>query len=381
MDSNEPIESAGLLSIEDDSLPPYPEPFMKRSKNAAASDLVVGPESSILDCMKVIDATGFATALLCDETHRLNAVITDGDIRRYLIAGGSLNDSATAAATTQFVSVPPDFDRAHAIRLMLRKRISCLPVLNKKGELDDIITLRNALQGRATDAWAVIMAGGRGTRLGALTEGMPKPMLPVGGAPILEHLVEHLVSHGVRRIFISVNYLAEMIEDHFGDGSRFFCQIEYLREKESLGTGGALSLLPERPTHPLVVMNGDLLTRINISRLLAFHRTGKFAGTMALREHQVVVPFGVADIEDNRIVALKEKPSLNYRINAGIYVLNPELLDRIPERTFYPITSLWKGCLSEGLSLGAYSMHEAWNDIGLPEQYEAAQKNPPDLAE
>ncbi len=135
-------------------------------------------------------------------------------------------------------------------------------------------------------------------------------------------------------------------------------------------------MLPERPSHPLVVMNGDLLTRINISRLLKFHQTGDYVGTMAVREHEVVVPFGVAQLEENQVVALEEKPSLNYQINAGIYVVNPELLDRIPPDTFYPITQLWSACLEEGLRLGGYAMQESWNDIGRPEQYEAAEVEP-----
>jgi dTDP-glucose pyrophosphorylase len=351
---------------------------LSRPSKASAFDLVVGRDATILDCMKVIDFTGFATALICDENRKVLATITDGDIRRFLIEGGRLADLAWKAAAKNFASVEPGVDRTEAIQTLLRKRIRCLPVVGPGGELLDIITLRHALMGKISNSWAVIMAGGKGSRLGELTQGLPKPMLPVGGAPILEHIVEHLVSHGIRRIFIAVNYLANMIEDHFGDGSQFFCQIEYLREKESLGTGGALSLLPETPTHPVVVMNGDLMTRINITRLLEFHEHGGYTGSIALREHEVVVPFGVAELDGSQISQLVEKPSLNYQINAGIYILNPELVARIPENTFYPITHLWQDCLSSGEALGAYAMHESWNDIGLPEQYQAAEIDPVD---
>jgi len=229
-----------------------------------------------------------------------------------------------------------------------------------------------------SDSWAVVMAGGFGTRLGELTKGIPKPMLPIGDRPILQHIVEHLVSHGIGRIFLSVSYLGSMIEDHFGDGAQFDCRIDYLREDQPLGTGGPLALLPERPTAPLVVMNGDLLTRINLTRLLAFHRAGEFDATMALREHEVKVPFGVAEIADSRVTELIEKPSLHYHINAGIYVLNPALVARVEPR-FYPITELLDGRLDADGKIGAYHMQEPWQDIGLPDEFSKAQEARPQV--
>jgi len=346
---------------------------MKRLSRAGATDLTVGLDATLLDCMKLIDQTGLATALLCDEAGTLKAVLTDGDIRRFLIDGGDLQAKAWDAATKNFVSVEKTIGRTRALQIMLARRIPLLPVVDADGRLLDITTLRRTLTGGASESWAVIMAGGQGKRLGELTDGVPKPLLPVGGNPILEHIVEHLVSHGIRRIFLSVGYLGSMIEDYFGDGSRHFCRIEYLKEKEKLGTGGALSLLPERPVHPLVVMNGDLLTRINVTRMLEFHRDGGFAATMALREHEVRVPFGVAELDGNAVTGLVEKPRLNYQINAGIYVLNPELLDRIPHSKSFPITDLWQGCLADNLPIGGFHMQESWNDIGLPEEYASAE--------
>jgi len=350
---------------------------MKRLLRAGADDIRVGLEASVMDCMKVIDRTGLATALLCDEAGKLKAVLTDGDVRRYLIDGGDIQGSAWAAATKEFVSIGPDTDRVAALQVMLSRRIPLLPIVGKDGTLQNITTLRREMTGGASDSWAVIMAGGEGRRLGELTKGVPKPMLPVGGSPILEHIVEHLVSHGIRRIFLSVGYLGSMIEDYFGDGARHFCRIEYLREKQKLGTGGALSLLPEKPTHPLVVMNGDLLTRINVTRLLDFHAKGGYKATMALRQHEVEVPFGVAELDGDRVLGLTEKPSLNYQINAGIYVVNPELLENIPAEQDFPITHLWQQCIEQDHPIGGYHMQESWNDIGLPEQYETAEMETP----
>jgi dTDP-glucose pyrophosphorylase len=337
-------------------------------------DLMVTPTASILEVMKTIDRTGLEVALVCDEKGKLLSVVTDGDIRRSLIQGMPLSAPINKVGNPRFTSVPAETTRMDALELMLKNSFKCLPVIDPKGCLVDLHTLTTTLRGERIESWAVIMAGGKGERLGELTKGVPKPMLPVGDRPILEHIVRHLVTHGIRRIFISVNYLARMIQDHFGNGSDFQCQIDYLHEQADvpLGTGGPIALLPEMPKHPLVVMNGDLLTRIHIGRLLAFHRSGEYIATMGLREHIVQVPFGVAEVKDAMISKLVEKPKLNYRINSGIYVLNPQLIPTIPKGRMFPITDLLNDCLSKGQRIGAYHMQEAWTDIGLPEEYQRA---------
>lgn len=338
-------------------------------------DLVVAPDTSILNVMKAIDRAGLEVALVCDRTRKLLSVVTDGDIRRALIRGMKLEEPIRTVGNPQFTSVQDATTRMDALDLMLKRGIKCVPVIDGNGRLVDLHTLTTSLVGERIDSWAVIMAGGKGERLGELTKGVPKPMLPIGDRPILEHIVRLLVTHGIRRIFISVNYLARMIQDHFGDGADFQCRIDYLHEQEDvpLGTGGPIALLPEMPKAPLVVMNGDLLTRIHIGRLLAFHRSGEYVATMGLREHVVQVPFGVAEVKESKVVKLVEKPKLNYRINAGIYVLNPELIPTIPKGRMYPITDLLNGCLKDGKRVGAYNMQEVWNDIGLPEEYQRAQ--------
>lgn len=340
-------------------------------------DIMVTPEATILDAMRVIDSSGLAVALICGPGQKLIGVATDGDIRRAILRGVSLNERIGAIASTTFTTVAPELSRAEALQLMVAKGFACLPVVDDKGCLRDLHTLKMALMGSRCDSWAVVMAGGKGERLGDLTKGIPKPMLPIGDRPILEHIVRLLVGHGVQRIFVSVNYLGRMIQDHFGDGADFQCRIDYLHEREDtpLGTGGPLSLLPEMPTHPLVVMNGDLLTRIHLGRLLAFHRSGDYTATMGLREHAVQVPFGVAEVKESRVVKLVEKPKLNYSINSGIYVLNPELIPTIPKGCMYPITELLNGCLKSGKRVGAYHMQESWNDIGLPEEYASAHQS------
>lgn len=344
------------------------------TRHTDLEDLIVGPGMSVLEVLKVIDHNGLSVAMVCDGKRKLLAVASDGDIRRHLIRGGTVDQPITAACTKNFIKVGAEISRPEAIKMMLDKRVTCLPVVDDGGRLVDLHTLRTSLVGSRCESWAMVMAGGKGERLGELTTAIPKPMLPVGDRPILEWIVQLLVSHGIRRIFLSVNYLGQMIEDHFGDGSRFLCRIDYVRETEPLGTGGPLALLPEPPTSPLVVMNGDLLTAINISRLLAFHRAGGFAATMALREHTVKVPFGVAELDGAKIVRLVEKPALHYRINAGIYVFDPAVVARVPKGRMFPITELLDGCLKDRLPVGPYHMQESWNDIGLPEEYVRSQK-------
>ena len=235
-------------------------------------------------------------------------------------------------------------------------------------------TLQVSLLNRKCESWAVIMAGGKGERLGELTNAIPKPMLPVGDRPILERIIQLLISHGIRRIFISVNYLARMIQDYFGDGSRYHCRIEYLHETKALGTGGALSLLPEVPKASVLLINGDLLTNLNLTRFLEFHEKGGHHITAALRDHSIQVPFGVADVEGSRISRLREKPVLSYQINAGIYAIVPDALELIPRDLFFPVTKLIDICLEKSLSVGGYHIQETWKDIGLPEEYWNAQK-------
>jgi dTDP-glucose pyrophosphorylase len=349
-----------------------------RISAATLDDILVEPAASILDTMRVIDRSGLEIALVCDARRTLLAVATDGDIRRAIIAGKGLDTAIGTVANRRFTALTRggeglDGERGTALALMVERGLRSLPVIDAAGRLVDLHSLRSALRGRRSDSWAVVMAGGKGERLGELTAAIPKPMLPIGDRPILERIVQHLVSHGIHRIFLAVNHYGKQIEDHFGDGTRFMCRIEYLWETQPLGTGGPLALLPEAPRGPLVVMNGDLLTSINLSRLLAFHRAGDFKATVALREHVVRVPFGVAELDGARVARLVEKPTLNYRINAGIYALDPDVVARVPKGRMFPITELLDGCLSRREAVGAYHMQETWNDIGLPEEYARSQ--------
>ncbi len=342
--------------------------------SAALDDLVLTETATIRDGMVAIDRSGLEVALICSSERHLLGMVTDGDIRRALLREFDLDASIMVAANTQITSVRPDLHRSAVVQLLLAKGFKCVPVVDEDGKLIDMHTLFDVLLGQEVACTAVLMAGGKGTRLGALTEAIPKPMLPVGDRPILERIVQLLVSHGIRRIYISINHMGDMIVDHFKDGTRFYCDIDYLRETEPLGTAGALRLLPARPEEPLLVMNGDLLTNVHLTRRLALHHENRNHLTMALRRHVIQVPFGVAHTEDGRVTSIVEKPELKYDINAGIYVLNPACIDLIPSSGPCPMTTLVQSCLDEQLRVGGYALHESWKDIGVPAEFESAQQ-------
>ena len=217
------------------------------------------------------------------------------------------------------------------------------------------------------------MAGGRGTRLSPITEHLPKPMLRVAGRPILERLVLHLVGFGVKRVFLSINYLGHLVEQHFGDGERFGCRIEYLRETESMGTGGSISLLPSPPVDPLLVLNGDLVTQANVERMLAFHEQERCLATVGVRRYARQVPFGCVDAVGGRVRRFEEKPVVERLISAGIYVLSPEVVARIPRRHF-PITDLFEDCLGSGEPIAAFEIEDDWIDVGQQDQLRQARE-------
>lgn len=324
--------------------------------------------------MRAINSGAINIAFVGDESGRIVGTLSDGDVRRAILGGADLNTSRISDVMRgSFTSVGVDAGRAEVLDLMRALYISAVPVLDESRRLVSIHLLRELLGSTARENWAVVLAGGQGVRLRPLTENIPKPMLPVAGRPILERLVLHLVGYGVGRVYISVNYLAHIIEDHFGDGSRFGCEIHYLREDRPLGTGGPLSLLPEEPTAPVIVMNGDLVTQANLGALLDFHAQGNYAATIGVRPYRVEVPFGVADVEEGTLVRLQEKPTYTMLVNAGIYGLSPEAIRLIPKATEFPITELFGKCQEKSLRVGAHVVEDEWADIGRPDELKRAR--------
>jgi dTDP-glucose pyrophosphorylase len=337
---------------------------------------IVPATATIADAMRSLDESGSQIVLVVDDRDRLVGTVTDGDIRRALLNGMSLDSPVGRHANRDCFTVPEETARADVLELMQARQIAQVPVIDADRRVVGLHLLQAMVTGIERPNWAVVMAGGRGTRLGDLTDDVPKPMLHVAGRPILERIVLQLVGSGIRRIYLSVNYRAEVIEDHFRDGHRFGCQIEYLREERPLGTGGSLALLPRgarRPSHPLVVMNGDLVTQANVGRIIDFHASGKQAATMAVRRYHHQIPFGCVEVKGDTLVGFAEKPTATQLINAGIYVMDPGCLGLIsPEPASMP--DLVRRIQADGQTVRIFEIDDDWIDVGRRDQLDQARR-------
>lgn len=336
--------------------------------------VVVSPDTPLAEAIRRIDKSGLQVALVLSEERRLLGIVTDGNIRRAILSGKDLDVPASQVMHPQPSAAPETASREELLALMRRKHIHHVPLLDDAGVVTGLATLDELTGVAERPNWVVLMAGGLGTRLQPLTNNYPKPLLPVGGKPILEKILESFAEQGFKRVFVSLNYKAEMIRDHFGTGSRWGVQIDYVHETTRLGTAGALSLLPERPTAPLVVMNGDLLTSTNFDSLLQFHADQGATATMAVREYDFQVPYGVVRLDGDRMSAIEEKPVQKFFVNAGIYALSPEALDYVPANTFFNMPTLFERVIASGRTTAAYPLREYWLDIGRLEEFERAQR-------
>jgi len=323
--------------------------------------------------MQALDKSGVEIVMVVDELGLLIGTVTDGDIRRAILGGAALDQLVERFAQHNFTAVDVGLGRAEVIELMQARRLSQIPIVDRSGRLCGLHVLHDVLGTAIRPNTAVVMAGGKGTRLGSLTAHTPKPMLRVAGRPILERIVLHLVGHGLKEIFLAVNYLSHLVEEHFGNGERFGCRIRYLKEDRPLGTGGALSLLPEAPRSPLLVMNGDLVTQANLGAMLDAHVASSAMATVGLRRYFHHVPFGCAELDNGRVLSIQEKPTLTRLVNAGIYVLDPSMLARVPANTDFGLPSLLEGCLSQNEIVHGFEIEEDWIDVGQRDQLKQAR--------
>jgi len=337
------------------------------------SQALVGPAMQILEAIKAIEAGSRQIALVVDDAQHLMGTVTDGDIRRGILRGIGLDQPVTAVMNSRPLTANLDQGRDAVLRLMRDREIHQIPLLDSGGRLVGLETLDELIRRDQVDVWVVLMAGGLGARLRPLTEKTPKPLLPVGGRPLLETIIENFANQGFHRIFLSVNYKAEMFERHFGDGSRFGVSIEYIHEPDRRGTAGALTLLPSRPENPLIVMNADLLTTLDFRQFLEFHRSQRSRATMGVREYSYQVPYGVVETDQARLLSISEKPVQQFFVSAGMYVLEPDVMDLIPRDTFYDMPMLFETLLARGSEASVFPVREYWLDIGRLDDLERAQ--------
>lgn len=329
-------------------------------------ETLVPPTADIKQVIATIERAVAKVALVVDENRRLLGTVTDGDVRRGFLRGAQITDPVTRIMNDHPRVATLNDDTAQIIDLLRQNICRQVPVVDMEGRVVALHTLEEALRVPKRPNWVFLMAGGRGQRLRPLTDDCPKPMLVIGGRPILQIIIESLARQGFERFFVSVNYKREMVKEHFGDGSLLNVKIDYIEEDASdpLGTAGPLSLLPERPEHPLLVMNGDILTKVAFGALLDFHAEHKNAGTMCVRDYLMQIPYGVIETDDHLLAEIVEKPVQRFLVNAGIYVLEPKVLPMVPRGQAYDMPALFEEINRQKLGASVFPIREYWLDIG-----------------
>lgn len=335
--------------------------------------ILVPEQCSLLEALAIIDVQAMRTVLVVSKNNHLLGVVTDGDIRRAILAGFDLKGPVSKIMNSQPKTVNSTTSREEVVSLMEQMEIFAVPIVDD-GKLVGLHTLYEALGRPKYDNPVFLMAGGFGKRLRPLTDNCPKPMLKVGDKPLLETLILRFVKAGFHKFYISTHYLSEMIKDYFGDGSRWEIDITYVDEEIPLGTGGALGLLPEGvPALPMIVMNGDILTKVDFENLLRYHNEKAAHATMCVREYEFKVPYGVVESKDQLVSGMVEKPRYSYHINAGIYVLNPHVIMEAEKNKKIDMPTLLQNYVDSQKPVAVYPIREYWLDIGRMADYNQAQ--------
>lgn len=277
-----------------------------------------------------------------------------------------------AARTTPPVTASVESDRQALLARMQASHVRQIPLLDSVNRVVDIVLLNQLLETPYLPVTAVVMAGGFGMRLRPLTDTVPKPLLPVGGTPLIEMMVDQLRAAGVKRFVITTHYLAERIEEHLGDGATRDISITYVHEDSPLGTAGALSLIG-RPSEPILVVNSDILTRLNYGALLAFHHEVGASLTVAARDYHIEVPYGVLQTDGVKLRGIVEKPDYRFFFAAGVYLMNPDILDHLDHGNFCDMPTLINRLIAEGVEVATFLVREYWLDIGHLDSYAKAQ--------
>lgn len=335
----------------------------------SVKDITVQATITIREALGLIDKSSKQILLVIDTGGKLIGTVSDGDIRRGLLKGFNLDEGIESIYFRNPTVANINDPKENIIRIATVKKIHQVPVLDNDGNLVGLETLDELVSQKTKSNPVVLMAGGLGTRLGELTKTTPKPMLQVGNKPILQTIIENFARYGYTEIIISVNYLSHMIEEYFGDGSQFGVSIRYIHETQRMGTAGALSLMRELLTEPFFVMNADLLTNVNFEHLHSHHTNKNASGTMCIREYDIQIPYGVVNLENDRIISILEKPTHKFYVSAGIYMLSPDILNFIPNGHFFDMPSLFEKLITEDKITSSFPLREYWLDIGQINDY------------
>lgn len=337
-------------------------------------NVTISKASTMQDAIEAINIEGLRVALVVDEDFKLLGTITDGDVRRALLAHKDLNTPAVDLMNSTPKTAREFSTHVQLLSLMKKEQLLSIPIIDGNGVLVNLKTLHNVITNRRHDNPVFLMAGGFGTRLQPLTDACPKPLLRVGGKPILETILENFISAGFYQFYISTHFLPEMIKDYFGNGEKWDVNIQYIHEESPLGTAGAIGLLPKNlPNLPMIMMNGDLLTKIDFEHLLNYHHEQGAICTMCGTEYAYQVPYGVIESNGDKVTSMVEKPLQKYFINAGIYVLEPKLIAQVSINEKIDMPTLLERQIALNEDVSIFPIHEYWLDIGKMNDFERAQ--------
>jgi dTDP-glucose pyrophosphorylase len=331
--------------------------------------------SSINDAINNLNASSFKIALVIDENNLLIGTISDGDIRRSLLKGLNLKSPISSIVNRTPLKCTPSFGLESILQLMTINKIQQIPIVDQSDRVVGLHLWEKIIAPSARPNTIFIMAGGRGKRLGIHTEKCPKPMLQVGNKPILSHIIERAKNQGFRNFILSINYLGHLVEDYFGNGHSLGVNINYIREGFPLGTAGSLSLLNEENNNPIIVINGDVMTDINLGQLLDYHVSHNSHATMVVRTHEWQNSFGVVQIENNKIVGFEEKPIVRSYINAGIYAINKNVISLLKKNFYCDMPDFFELLSKNNKNILPYPLYEPWIDLGHPEDLVKANEN------
>lgn len=338
------------------------------------------PESTIRDLIALIVHNRGGVALIVDSDRHLLATVTDGDIRRAILHGIDLDakvtvlfDGTVPRPHKRPITAPDGMPAIQILRLMGEHAIQHVPMIDETGRLVALTLLSSFVRDQELPLRAVIMAGGLGTRLRPLTQETPKPMLEVGGRPLLHRIIESLRCGGIRHINITTHFQADKIREYIGDGSSFDASVHYSHENEPLGTAGALRQMLLDESEPSLVINGDILTTVNYAAMLEYHREHQADLTIGVRHYTMTVPYGVVDCEGPLVKSIREKPDVGLFVNAGIYLIEPAVCRLIPEGERFDMTDLIGLLIAQGRRVVSFPVHEYWLDIGQHDDYRQAQ--------
>lgn len=337
------------------------------------NSVLLSPSATIRHALQIIDSGSIKIALVVDENRKLLGTLTDGDIRRAILAGKGLEDSVEPIFYRSPTTCGINDSKEKILQLAVAHKLYQIPVVDSEGRIVGIAEVDELLKPAHHENKVVLMAGGLGARLSPLTDTTPKPMLHVGNKPILETIIESFAKYGYTQIILSVNYKSHIIQDYFGDGNKFGVRIEYVHEEKRMGTAGALSLIRESLVEPFFVMNADLLTNINFEHMHDYHLAHDAVATMAVREYDFQVPYGVVNVQNGRIASIEEKPIHKFFVSAGIYLLSPQVLAHIPNDEFFDMPTLFEKLIAgKKNSAVSFPIREYWLDIGRISDYERA---------